>query len=79
MGEYLRFGNLLGGHHAGHKVVVMCRVRVPLAGRQGPPHMSLNVVVRHAQAVEIDDAEVVLGGGGGVPCCQVVVSFMLPA
>jgi len=61
--ELLRFGDLRGGHTQCDHVSVFYRILISLRRRQVKPHVRADIVLQHAQAFEVKDPEIVLGGG----------------
>jgi hypothetical protein len=61
--EFLRFGDLRGGHASCDKVSKSCRTFSALRRRQGEPHVRADFVLRDTKAVIVEHSEIVLGVG----------------
>ena len=61
-GELLRLGYLLGGHQPCHDIPIPDGFGIASIRRQAEPEMRLHIVLAHALAIIVHQAQTVLGG-----------------
>jgi hypothetical protein len=61
--KFLRLGNLRWRHDLCHQITKFFRILIALRRRQVDPHKRPDIVLRHAPAVGVHDADIVLSSG----------------